>query len=65
MTLFQLIRAIRWLQSVDGPPQGATMTPSAEQVRIEGDHRPPAQRPTSVGVRKRVSWPAQPTSTRR
>jgi hypothetical protein len=37
------------------------MTPSAEQVRIEGDHRPPAQRPTSVGARKRVSGPAQPT----
>jgi hypothetical protein len=30
----QLIRAIRWLQSVDDPPPGGTTALSAEQVEL-------------------------------
>jgi hypothetical protein len=64
MTLIQLIRTLRWLKSLDDRPTRNDDGARCSAGHTEGDHHPPAQRPTSVGARKRVSWPPEPTSTR-
>jgi hypothetical protein len=64
MTLIQLIRTLHWLKSLDDPPTKSDDGAHCSAGRVEGDHHRPAQRPTSVGARKRVSWLPQPTSTR-